>query len=159
MSFTEKLIRVYFNFVYNPVYDFTTARLNRYRRLQRTCVGKLEFRDNDAVLCVGLGTGNEIFYILQMNRNVNIVGVDYSNTALQKAYKKASGLGKEIEVLTMDARRLEFAAESFDKVLCLHVMDFVEDNRDVTRIENLRDKDLKRIAKYHKAWTTLANSW
>ncbi len=133
MSFTEKLIQVYFNFVYNPVYDFTTARLNRYRKLQRTCVGKLEFRDNDAILCVGLGTGNEIFHIQETNINVNIVGIDYSNTALQKAYKKALRLGKEIEVITMDAQRLEFAAGSFDKVLCLHVMDFVGDNREVTK--------------------------
>jgi len=133
MSFTEKLMQIHFNFAYNRVYDFTTARLSRYRKLQQMCVGKLKLRDDDTVLCVGLGTGNEIFHILQMNRNVKIVGVDYSNTALQKAYKKASALGKEIEVLIMDARRLELAAGSFDKVLCLHVMDFVEDNREVTK--------------------------
>lgn len=84
------------------------------------------------MLCVGLGTGNEILHVFQRNKNVNIVGVDYSKTALQKAYKKASRLGKEIELFLMDARRLEFAAGSFDEVLCLHVMDFVEDNEQVT---------------------------
>ena len=125
-------MQAYFNYAYNPVYDFTTARLNRYRKLQQRCVGKLELEDNDRVLCIGLGTGNEIFYILEMNRNVGIVGVDYSHTALQQAYKKALALGREIEVLAMDARRLEFTAGSFDKVLCLHVMDFLADNREVT---------------------------
>ena len=132
MTFGEKLIRAYFDFAYNVAYDFTTARLNRYGKLQSTCVSKLKFRDADKVLCVGVGTGNEVLHVLQINRNVKIVGVDYSKTALRKAYRKALVRGKEIEVLIMDARRLEFAAGSFDKVLCLHVMDFVEDNRQVT---------------------------
>lgn len=132
MSFAGKLMQAYFNFAYNPVYDFTTARLNRYRKLQKTCVVKLELKDNDRILCVGVGTGNEVPHILQTNRNVNIVGVDCSKTALQRAHKKALTLGKEIEVQIMDARRLEFATGSFDKVLCLHVMDFIEENRQVT---------------------------
>lgn len=132
MGFGDKLIRAYFDNAYNLAYDFTIARLNRYRKLQCTCVSKLEFKDDDKVLCVGLGTGNEVFHILQRNRNVKIVGVDYSKTALRKAYSKAFVWGKEIEVLMMDVRRLEFAAGSFDSVLCLHVMDFIEDKRQAT---------------------------
>jgi len=100
--------------------------------LQATCVSKLELTDHDKVLCVGVGTGNEVLHILRANRNVSVVGVDYSETALQRAYAKALASGKEIEVLNVDARHLEFASGSFDKVLCLHVMDFVEDNRQVT---------------------------
>ena len=132
MSLAEKLKRIYFDSVYNRVYDFTTGRLNRYRKLQSSCISKLELRDDDAVLCVGVGTGNEVLHILQINRNVKIVGVDYSKTALRKAYSKAFVWGKEIEVLMMDVRRLEFAAGSFDSVLCLHVMDFIEDKSQAT---------------------------
>ena len=132
MNATEKLMQFYFNYAYNPVYDFTTGRLHRYQILQKTCVSKVELRDNDRVLCVGVGTGNEILHILQMNRNVSITGVDYSYKALQKAYEKALQMGKEIDVLTMDAQHLEFSAGSFDKVLCIHVMDFVEENEKVT---------------------------
>jgi len=125
-------MQAYFNYAYNVVYDFTTGRLNRYRKLQERCVGKLELNDNDRVLCVGLGTGNEIFRILEINKNLGIVGVDYSHTALHKANRKASALGKKIELLLMDARSLEFPMGSFDKVLCIHVMDFVEENEKVT---------------------------
>lgn len=32
----------------------------------------------------------------------------------------------------MDARHLEFASGSFDRVLCLHVMDFIQDKRETT---------------------------
>ncbi len=132
MNLGSRMMQAYFNYAYNPVYDFTTARLNCYRKLHERCVGKLKFEDNDRVLCVGLGTGNEIFHILEMNRNVGIVGVDYSHTALQKAYKKALALGKEIELRLMDARLLQFPVGSFNRVLCIHVMDFVEENEKVT---------------------------
>jgi len=132
MSIARKLMQVYFDVAYNRLYDFTTARLGLYRRLQERCVSKLELKDNDKVLCVGLGTGNEVLHILQRNKSVDIVGVDCSRTALQKAYRKALMWGKEIEVLLMDARQLEFAAATFDKVLCLHVTDFIEENTEIT---------------------------
>jgi len=125
-------MKAYFNLAYNQVYDFTTGRVTLYHELQDRCVGKLDFEDNDRVLCVGLGTGNEIFKVLERNRNVSITGVDYSYTALQKAYKKALAWGKEIEILAMDARKLEFPQEEFDKVLCIHVMDFIPENEKVT---------------------------
>ena len=126
-------MKAYFNFVYNPVYDFTTARFNRYRELQESCIEKLNVKDKDLILCVGVGTGNEVVRILQANRNTQIVGIDYSRTALQKAYQKALRLGRKIEVIVMDAQHLQFPAGSFDKVLCFHVMDFVEDKTGVTR--------------------------
>lgn len=132
MNITGKLMHAYFNYAYNPVYDFTTGRLNRYRQLQERCVDKLKLEDKERVLCIGVGTGNEIPHVLHKNRNVSIVGVDYSYTALQRAYRKALASGKKIELLIMDARHLEFTHGSFDKVLCIHVMDFVQENEKVT---------------------------
>jgi ubiquinone/menaquinone biosynthesis C-methylase UbiE len=132
MNTTRKLVQAYFNYAYNPVYDFTTGRLNRYRRLQERCVDKLELKAKERVLCIGVGTGNEILHVLRRNRKVSIVGVDYSYTALQRASKKVLAPSKEIQLLLMDARRLDFAAGSFDKVLCIHLMDFVQENGKVT---------------------------
>jgi len=132
MKIGKKLTMAYFDLVYNRLYDFTTAKLVPYHRLQRTCIDKLRFDDGDKVLCAGVGTGNEIIHILGVNNKVSIVGVDCSGTALKKAYKKALTWGKEIEVLTMDIQNLEFTTGSFDKVLCLHVMDFIEDKRKTT---------------------------
>jgi ubiquinone/menaquinone biosynthesis C-methylase UbiE len=132
MNTTKKLMQAYFNYVYNPVYDFTTGQLSRYHHLQKRCVGKLDLKDRDRVLCVGVGTGNEILHIFRRNRNVGIVGVDYSHTALNRASKKAQAFSKEIQLLLMDARHLRFPAGSFDKVLCIHVMDFVQENEKVT---------------------------
>lgn len=126
------LMQAYFNRVYNPVYDFTTGRLSRYSRLQSLAVDRLELKDGEHLLCVGVGTGNEIRLILQANRNVNITGVDYSRTALEKARLKALKADKDITLAFMDARKLEFASASFDKVFCFHVLDFVADGWVVT---------------------------
>ncbi|MFC1930316.1 class I SAM-dependent methyltransferase [Chloroflexota bacterium] len=133
MSAAGKLLQAYFNFVYNPVYDLSTGKLKRYRKLQEACTDKLDLKDGDRVLCVGLGTGNEIARILEINGNVDITGVDYSSSALRKAQKKATRLGKKIVLLRMDARRLLFNPDSFDRVLCLHVMDFIDEKTGTTR--------------------------
>ena len=125
------MIQLYFNFLYNPVYDLTVAHLNHYQELQCRCINKLDLKDNDNILCVGLGTGNEINHILQARKNVNIVGIDLSENALKKARKKALILGKKIEVRTMDAQCLDFETGTFDKVVCIHVMDFVHDREEV----------------------------
>ncbi len=132
MSFTEKLIQTYFNIAYNQVYDLITAQLSLYRRLQENCVNRLELKNNDKVLCVGVGTGNEVSQILQINCSVNVTGVDYSITALKKTKKKAIKLGNKVDLLLMDARRLEFSTDSFDKIICIHVMDFIEETREAT---------------------------
>jgi len=130
MRLAEKLVQAYFDSVYNVAYDFTTARLSRFRKLQTRCVAKLMLKEGDRILCVGLGTGNEISHILGVNTGVEVTGVDYSKTALKKALQKAEKLGKKIDLRLMDARCLEFAPGSFDKVLCIHVMDFVGDTQD-----------------------------
>ncbi len=126
------LMRAYFDFIYNPVYDFTTAQRSLFQNLQTTCIDKLIFNEGDTVLCVGVGTGNEIIKILKRNSKVSIVGVDYSGTALRKARKKALSIGESIKLLNMDVQNLEFVTGSFDKVLCIHVMDFVQDTEKAT---------------------------
>jgi ubiquinone/menaquinone biosynthesis C-methylase UbiE len=95
--------------------------------MQNRSLDKIKFHDGDKILCVGVGTGNEIVNVVKRNHNVNIVGVDYSTTALRKAAEKAETLGFSVETLTMDVRELKFLKESFDKVICLHVTDFIND--------------------------------
>lgn len=121
-------MRIYFNSFYNPLYDLVVAPMSPYRRLQKTCVDKIQFSDNDYVLCIGVGTGNEIPLIISQNRDIRIIGLDMSTSALIRAKKKATKNNKEICLVQMDAHRLEYADEVFDKVVCIHVMGFLEDD-------------------------------
>lgn len=132
MGLAGKLTRLYFDYIYNSVYDSTVARLHAYNKLHEACINKLKLQDGDQILCVGLGTGNEISHIYKMNSKVSIMGVDYSSRALRMAYNKALSFGQEIKLYVMDGQYLQFTAESFDKVLCIHVMDFIEDRIKVT---------------------------
>ena len=121
----EQFKRKYFNLVYNPIYDFTTARSNRYLRLQSRCIGFLEPEPGDSVLCVGLGTGNEIPRLLERAADLRLTGIDYSPRALARARQKADRLGATLELYNMDVRDIGFPDNIFDRVLCIHVADFV----------------------------------
>lgn len=123
----------YFNHIYTPVYDFGIAQSEPYQRLQNCCLSKLDFRSADRVLCIGVGTGNEIGRILEKEGGVSITGIDTSHKALDRAQRKASKLGTKIDAIEMDAHKLEFADGTFDKVLCLHVMGFLENDEEATR--------------------------
>ena len=128
------LMRLYFDGVYNRAYDLTVARLSPYRRLQAHCLDKLELNGDKSILCVGVGTGNEVLGVLARNGtgNLSLTGVDTSMSGLGRAYRKAQGRGKEIATLRMDAHRLGFRDGSFDVVLCLHLMGFLEDDARAT---------------------------
>lgn len=80
------------------------------------------------MLCVGIGTGNEMFRIFRKAPNISVTGVDYSLKALKRAVKK----NERIEVSVMDAETLGFRDESFDNILCIHVTDFVKNDLAVT---------------------------
>jgi SAM-dependent methyltransferase len=133
LALSESFVHSYFDHVYNPTYDFTVGRFTVYQKLQGKCIERLGLRPDARVLCVGVGTGNEIKHLLQARPDVQITGIDMSELALQKATEKARQLGSRIETRRMDARHLEFPDESFDNVLCIHLMDFVPEGEEATR--------------------------
>ncbi|MFC2008946.1 class I SAM-dependent methyltransferase [Chloroflexota bacterium] len=118
-------MRGYFNAVYNPLYDRTTARLTRYVEAQRLLSQQLQLEPGLRILCVGLGTGNELASIRAAAGGVEIVGVDYSATALSRARRKPAGEGAGTVLLIMEAQRLGFRDNSFDRVLAYHLTDFL----------------------------------
>jgi len=135
MPVSDWLLSAYFNYVYTPVYDLTTARFSRYLELQERCLAQLDFRHDDKILCIGLGTGNELVRIAAASgtsKELEITGIDTSPAALDRAREKAGELGIAVDLRLMDARSLSFGAESFDSVLCIHVLDFVDEDRAVT---------------------------
>ena len=127
MSLWQHLTRAYFDAVYNPLYDSTTARLSRYVDSQKELAARLHVEGRHSVLCVGLGTGNELTSLRARAPDLDIVGVDVSPAALARARRKPAGEGQGTAFALMDAQQLAFRDSSFDRVFCYHVTDFLQD--------------------------------
>jgi ubiquinone/menaquinone biosynthesis C-methylase UbiE len=121
------LQRLYFDLVYNPLYDMTTARLSRYKALQQKCLLALDLVDARRLLCVGLGTGNELVAALQAAPHLEVTGIDLSPSALATSRRKLRVSGRTANLQIMDAADIRHTDGSFDRVLCMHVLDFVDD--------------------------------
>jgi ubiquinone/menaquinone biosynthesis C-methylase UbiE len=124
MSLRERLTRKYFDAVYNPLYDASTARLSRYIEAQDVLVRSLQVEAGQRILCAGLGTGNELTSLRAHEPWLNLVGIDLSRAALARARCKPAGSDCGTALMLMDAQRLGFSNESFDRLLCYHVLDF-----------------------------------
>jgi ubiquinone/menaquinone biosynthesis C-methylase UbiE len=118
--------KVYFDLVYNPLYDATTARLSRYKALQQKCIQALDLEDAGSLLCVGLGTGNELVAALRAAAQVRVSGIDLSPSALASSRRKLRLAGGTADLQIMDASAIRHPDGSFDRVLCVHVLDFMD---------------------------------
>jgi ubiquinone/menaquinone biosynthesis C-methylase UbiE len=120
------LQKVYFDLIYNPLYDATTARLSRYKVLQQKCLQALDLEETRSLLCVGLGTGNELVAALRTAAQVRVSGIDLSPSALASSRRKLRAAGRTADLQIMDATAIRHPDGSFDRVLCMHVLDFVD---------------------------------
>lgn len=66
------------------------------------------------VLEVGVGTGANLAYYPE---NVHVTGIDFSPKMLAKAQEKVVGSRAEIELIEMDAERMNFPDNTFDFVI------------------------------------------
>jgi phosphatidylethanolamine/phosphatidyl-N-methylethanolamine N-methyltransferase len=100
-----------------PFYDLLEALIERLRfaswraRLINRIAG-------NRVLEVGVGTGKNLPYY---PRDIRITAVDISPRMLERAQKRASLLGLEVELVEMDAQSLAFPNHVFDTIVSTFV--------------------------------------
>ncbi len=106
---------------------------------RRTAVQCLNCQAGERILEVGVGTG---LSLSMYPPNVSVVGIDLSSDMLQAAQRKAEseGLSQVEALIEMDAQRMEFPEDSFDKVVAMYVASVVPDYR-------LLMKEVKRVCK------------
>lgn len=105
-----------------PIYDRTFGAATNAGR--RKAVGYVNAQKGKTVLEVGVGTG----LALPLYRpDLHVTGIDFSDQMLDKAREKVRDLGlSQIESLQqMDARHLDFADDSFDTVVAMHIVSVV----------------------------------
>ncbi len=81
-----------------------------------------------AGMCVlDVGTGDGTYAIEAARRGASVVGVDPSAAMLMAAERRASAAGVHIDLQSAPATALPFPDASFDRVLAVTVLCFVED--------------------------------
>ncbi len=78
----------------------------------------------DRALEVGVGTGKNLPYY---PRDVKVTAIDLSPRMLERARRRASGLGLEVELQQMDVQHLAFPDHVFDTVFATFVFCSVPD--------------------------------
>ena len=78
------------------------------------------------MLCVGLGTGNEAEAALRAAPHLSLTGIDLSISALTASRRKLRRMRKKAALHIMNAEALDFADGTFDTVMCMHLLDFVD---------------------------------
>ena len=100
--------------------------LGLYERVMGTAEGRrhLLSRARGRTLEVGVGTGRNIAHY---PADTDLIGVDISRAMLQIARKRATRLGRAIELRIGDAQNLDFPDSSFDTVVAILFLSAVPD--------------------------------
>jgi len=109
--------------ILSPVYDFLFDKIFYPGRV--AAVDLLEIQPGSRVLEVGVGTGlNLPLY----PRDCDVTGVDISEEMLRKAEERVRTLRMtNAKLVVMDGSKLEFADNSFDRVIATYVISAVPD--------------------------------
>jgi ubiquinone/menaquinone biosynthesis C-methylase UbiE len=82
-------------------------------------------QSGEKILDVGCGTGN--FSLKLARQGCQVTGVDLSEAMLAKARKKVSAAGREIDFYHQDIKDLKFPEATFDGVISMATVEFVEE--------------------------------
>ena len=109
--------------ILSPVYDFLFDKVFYPGRV--AAIDLLEIKPGDRVLEVGVGTGlNLPLY----RRDCEVTGIDISEGMLRKADERVRTYGMtNTKLMVMDASKLEFPDNSFDRVIATYVISAVPD--------------------------------
>lgn len=104
-----------------PIYDATFGAITNGSRVHATNFVNTQ---GGSVLEVGIGTG---IALTRYSKSISITGVDLSVEMLRKAQDKVARLKLKnvTELVQMDAQNLQYADETFDHVVAMHVMSVV----------------------------------
>lgn len=117
---TVEMVEKVYN-TYAKYYDFLFGKVFANGRVMAP--GLLELRPGTELLEVGVGTG---LSLVHLRKDANITGVDLSQNMLDEAAKRVEALGyKHVQLMKMDATKLEFPDNSFDAVLAAYFISVV----------------------------------
>lgn len=107
---------------YARLYDLYFGAL--FQPGRRAVIERMHCRAGQRVLEVGVGTGMSLPLY---PAGVRVTGIDISPEMLQRARARLAreGIGDGVELHVMDAERMAFASDAFDKVVAMYVVSVV----------------------------------
>ena len=107
---------------YAPAYDFYFGAM--FQPGRREIIARLDCRPGNRILEVGVGTGLSLSLY---PRHVEVTGIDLSREMLVRARvrRRCQRLSQVVALRLMDAEHMQFADNSFDKVVAMYVVSVV----------------------------------
>ena len=107
---------------YARLYDFYFGAL--FQPGRKAVIQRMNCRPGQRVLEVGVGTGISLPLYSQ---GVHVAGIDISPEMLERARARLAreGITHGVELHVMDAERMSFPPDSFDKVVAMYVVSVV----------------------------------
>jgi phosphatidylethanolamine/phosphatidyl-N-methylethanolamine N-methyltransferase len=104
---------------YAPAYDFYFGAM--FQPGRREIIARLDCRPGERILEVGVGTGLSLSLY---PRHVEVTGIDLSREMLVRARvrRRRQRLSQVVALRLMDAEHMQFADNSFDKVVAMYVV-------------------------------------
>ncbi|SET43045.1 Methyltransferase domain-containing protein [Natronincola peptidivorans] len=107
-----------------PVYDIIFGKF--FIKGRKRAISMLNLNRDDKILMIGVGTGQDLNLL---PFECFVTGIDISDAMLSKAKEKTRD--RNVNLLNMNAERLEFEDESFDFAILNLVLSVVENPREV----------------------------
>lgn len=108
---------------YSGIYDFVFGKVFQSGREMAPAL--LNLSPGMKLLEVGIGTG---LSLPLLSKSVEITGIDLSQKMLDKAHQRVESMGlNNVKLLKMDATKLNFPDNSFDRVLAAYFISTVPD--------------------------------
>ncbi|MBI4444659.1 MAG: class I SAM-dependent methyltransferase [Acidobacteria bacterium] len=107
---------------YSSVYDLIFGKV--FHSGREMAPELLDLFPGAKLLEVGVGTG---LSLPLLPRNIDITAIDLSQKMLDKAKQRAAEIRRAVKLIKMDATRLEFPDNAFDRVLAAYFISTVPD--------------------------------
>jgi phosphatidylethanolamine/phosphatidyl-N-methylethanolamine N-methyltransferase len=101
--------------LYTPGYDLVAGIVKGSRKRS---VDSLEVKTGEKVLIVGVGTGLDLEFLPD---DCEITAIDLTPAMVERTKKRNQILNRKLKAVVMDGQALEFADQTFDKII-LHLI-------------------------------------
>lgn len=122
---TSKLLHDWLAFGYDAIVSLgDKIQLNSELRVREQYVAELQLNPGNKILETAAGTASNLFHLPD---HIDYYGLDISFQMLKYARKKARSANRTVELIQADAAHIPFRDDTFDLVLQMGGLQFMED--------------------------------